>query len=558
MIAQQRPTQTLRFGSLLTAFAAVLGHLPVLGAWWNRDDWGLLARASGLIEADGPARLLSQDWYWRALWPVFGLDPTPWAVTRLLMHAGVAMLTYRLASRRLDFGPGPSLIVGLLVAWSPLAFTPLHWASGVQELLGLVLALAALDRIFAGGRCLVSGTILGVAAILSKENALALPILVLGLTALGAFDHRGRRGPLVVGVILLVAAIAESWLVLQHFAHSDGLPYDIGSLVSIPINLCQYGWWLMSAAWPWPTAHWMTVTGLAGLLFWSGWTFFVWKRWQRGDRRAAVLLAAALLSLAPALVLNTHLYPYLALAAWVPFMLTIGLVLEQRRSDITQRFAIGLTIMIVLAGWAGTTARIKMRNSEGLPLDSSVRGAALAYAGMDIFTGIPVPAPDGMIIVQPDVLRGEPIRPTDWYGALAGTLGPRVALPDGPKVQWRSDLETLPRECIVLADGGKALVFWGQPTQARLILSLVRIGQGRHNEALDLILRTLVYADETVPIMLQQAMLTVPPEDVRARVSGFLATVDSSGLPDAQIAGVRQAALDLLRQLDLLPPDFTP
>jgi hypothetical protein len=91
-----------------------------------------------------------------------------------------------------------------------------------------------------------------------------------------------------------------------------------------------------------------------------------------------------------------------------------------------------------------------------------------------------------------------------------------------------------------------------------LILSLVRIGQGRHNEALDLILRTLVYADETVPIMLQQAMLTVPPEDVRARVNGFLATVDSSGLPDAQIAGVRQAALDLLRQLDLLPPDLTP
>ncbi len=558
MIAQQRPTQTLRFGSLLTAFAAVLGHLPVLGSWWNRDDWGLLARASGLIEADGPARLLSQDWYWRALWPVFGLDPTPWAVTRLLLHAAIAMLTYRLACRRLDFGPGPSLIVGLLVAWSPLAFTPLHWAAGVQELLGLALALAALDRIFAGGRCLVPGTILGVAAILSKENALALPILVLGLTALGAFDHRGRRGPLIVGVILLAAAIVESRLVLQHFAHSDGLPYDIGSLVSIPINLCQYGWWLMSAAWPWPTAHWLTVTGLAGLLFWTGWAFFVWRRWQRGDRRAAALLAAALLTLAPALVLSTHLYPYLALAAWVPFMLTIGLVLEQRRSDMSQRFAVGLTIVIILAGLAGTTARIKMRNSEGLPLDSSVRGAALAYAGMDIFAGIPIPAPDGFIIVQPDVLRGDPIRPTDWYGALAGTLGPRVALPDGPEVQWRSDLETLPRECIVLADGGKALVFWGPPTQARLIMSLVRIGQGRHNEALDLILRTLVYADETVPIMLQQAMITVPPEDVRARVGGFLATVDSSGLPDAQIAGVRQAALDLLRQLDLMPPDITP
>jgi len=556
MITHDRPTQTLRLGSLLSALAAVLGHLPVLGAWWNRDDWGLLGRAAGLVAADGPARWFSQDLYWSALWPVFGLDPTPWAVSRLLLHAGIAVLAHRLAWKRLGLSPGSSLVVGLMIAWSPLSFTPLHWAAGVQELLGLVLALAAFDRIAAGGRSLAAGLILGVAAILSKENALALPLIVLGLTAGGAFDQAHRRGRWLVGLLLLVAAITEGWLVLQHFDHGDGLSYDIGSIASIPLNLCQYGWWLASAAWPWPTARWFAGTGLVGLAFWAGWSWFVLRRLKRGDRRPLVLLGVAVLTLAPALVLRTHLFPYLAIAAWVPLAMTVGIALEHRSRLVSTKAAVVLTLIAVLVGWGGTTARIKMRDAQGLPLDPSVRGAAMAHHGLEIFVSLPIPAPDGLIIVQPNTKRGDGVRPSEWFGALGGELGPRLALPDGPSVRWRSDLEHLPAQAIILAENDRALVYWGPPTQARLLLALVRIGQGRHNEAVDLLLRTLTYADDTVPVMLHPALLTVPPEDVRARVPGFLATVDASGLSDTQIIGIRQAAIDLLQQVDLLPQNL--
>ena len=54
--------------------AAILGRLPALGAWWNQDDWGLLARAAGLAGLDPvtgfPARWLSQHAYWQATWPL--------------------------------------------------------------------------------------------------------------------------------------------------------------------------------------------------------------------------------------------------------------------------------------------------------------------------------------------------------------------------------------------------------------------------------------------------------------------------------------------------------
>lgn len=89
------------WASLAALAGAVLGHLPVLGAWWCRDDWGLLARAAGLADRPQglPARWLSQHLYWQATWSLWGLNPTPHAVVRLLLHGACALLVVRLARR---------------------------------------------------------------------------------------------------------------------------------------------------------------------------------------------------------------------------------------------------------------------------------------------------------------------------------------------------------------------------------------------------------------------------------------------------------------------------
>ncbi|MHB8079135.1 MAG: hypothetical protein ACYDIE_07765, partial [Candidatus Krumholzibacteriia bacterium] len=117
--------------------AAVLGRLPALGAWWCLDDWGLLARAAGRLEAPAgfPARWVSQQAWWSLTWPLCGLHAAGQAWLRIAVHAVAAVTVARIA-RRAGLGPTAQLTAGLLLAATPVAFTSLYWAAGIQELLG--------------------------------------------------------------------------------------------------------------------------------------------------------------------------------------------------------------------------------------------------------------------------------------------------------------------------------------------------------------------------------------------------------------------------------------
>jgi len=551
MIAHDRPTPTPWHGSLLCGLAAVLGHLPVLGTWWNRDDWGLLARAQGLIPADGPARFVSQTLYWRLLEPVFGLDPAPWAVTRLLLLAGIAVLPRRLARRHLGLDEGPALLAGLLAAWSPLAFTPLHWAAGVQELLGAALALAAVDLALSGGRKLALAVPVGAAAMLSKESGLGLPLLLGALAWGGAITTRDRRGVVLASLALLAAALAEGWLVLRHFDHAPGAAYALAPPTAWPLNLTQYGWWLATAPWPWPSAGWSALTGLTGLAFWAALCWWAWRRWRGGDRRPAALLLAGVLALGPALTLRRHLFPYLALTAWTPLALMLAAAPALRRWRPGAIGAVTAAVLAAALAFGGTMGRIKAREADGAPRDTAVRGAAVAYEFVRSLEGLPPALATRVVVLQPYAEPGSLPRPTDLYGALAGGLGVRVALPDGPTVSWRTDLRDPPADAFVVADAGIVAKPWGPLTQARLMLALTRIGQGKQAAALDLMLHTLANADEEVPLLFDASQLTVPAEDVRAGVPLFLAALDAAGLPPEDSEALRRTVLDLLRYAGL-------
>ncbi|MDO9693630.1 MAG: hypothetical protein Q7W56_02795 [Candidatus Latescibacteria bacterium] len=212
---------------LLLFLTAVLGRLPALGAWWHGADWELLGRARGLAGAgEAPAFWFSQIAYWKALGPLLGAAPGPWAVTRLLLHGAAAALAHRLALRAGGSRTG-AFAAALLVSVSPFAFAPLYRAFGIAELLGATLSLLCVERLLAGGpRAAATAVFAGLLALLSQECALGLPVLAAAL-ALGG-DRAHRRQRLAAAAVLTVAAGLASALLLRSAdapGHVHALPH---------------------------------------------------------------------------------------------------------------------------------------------------------------------------------------------------------------------------------------------------------------------------------------------------------------------------------------------
>src|SRR5262245_7006867 len=171
--------------ALAVALAAgALVHWPALHTFFAQDDVTFLARAMGLAPAPlSLARSLSTGFTWRAANALFGLDPLPYHVMNLALHLMSAALVAAIG-RRLGLGRSGSATAALLFATTPIAFTPTHWASCIQEIQATVLSLAAfwiwlVGRERGSTRLLWAGGLTGVAAALSKENAVLLPVVLM-------------------------------------------------------------------------------------------------------------------------------------------------------------------------------------------------------------------------------------------------------------------------------------------------------------------------------------------------------------------------------------------
>jgi hypothetical protein len=143
----------------------------------------------------------------------------------LLLFLGAVALLFVIV-RRLA-GAGAAAIAAAFLALHYAADVPLLWASGSQDLLALVGALAALALFLSGRRVLAAAALL--AALLSKETVLLMPVVAILATRRAQEPWRRsalRAWPLFVAV----GAWAALWL--RVASHSAGARQAVGGSLS--------------------------------------------------------------------------------------------------------------------------------------------------------------------------------------------------------------------------------------------------------------------------------------------------------------------------------------
>ena len=522
--------------ALLALFVAVIGHLPALGTYWNQDDWGLLGRAAGLVTTDGlPARFISQVCYWQFLYPFCGLATVPYAWSRLLLHGGSALLVARIAAHG-RLGPAGQMIAGLLFAATPLVFTPLYWASGVQELLGAFFALAAVERWLADGRTnYLWAFLLGSLSILSKENGLGLPLFFTAILVSGAGWHslRAKRSAWFAITALGVVAVAEAVLIWQHFDHGPGRPYSFGSWFQPLFNLAGYGWWLSSLG-PFFSPRPGLIHGLAGGSVWLLWIAAAVLYWSRGRRWIAGCLLGGFLALFPVLPLASHHNPYfLYLTAAAGGLALASLVPGHWRPRPLLIF--GMMLLVMMWSWGTMNFRLKARDDQAMPADPLVLRTAISYEAMQKLRALPQLQPEkyprqlvllqlqqvGPMADMAERLGENWVRGSLLHTAMGGIYGPRLVLGDSVEVRWVNSLEKSPPHAFVMVEHGPHLRPWGPTPQALLYLTLTLVARSEFARAGRHLLRAALLSDRTMPFFYDPDLMLVSSGAIRLQADRF-------------------------------------
>lgn len=449
--------RTLAF-VLPIAAVAVLGHLPVLRSWWLHDDWYFLADAAGLTpRGGGLVRPLSYQLYWSLFWPLFGLVPWPWAVTRLLLHTGAALLAARIAGRA-GLDRSGQMVAGLLFAAAPVAFESLAWGTGAVELLGTVLALGAAERWLAGtARARWTALALAALAVLAKEAGL---LLVLWF----AYDlARARRlgSALAAGVAALaVLGAGAALLVARDFATTPDYAVD---LRLAPRNLLGFGSWLLTPAPLLRDATIGTTVGLlTGALGWALWGAAVQA--TRPDRRrfAAGCLGLGLLAVLPAAVTGDHAVPRYCYAPFAALAVGAAVLMYPARGPRPATLAL-LTVLLAAGALGGTVYQRDARHPSGRPLHRLVFKEEVSRLACRTIVAAGVPAGARVVFLR------DAATDAGQFALVRGVLGDdralRLLTHDDVAAVWRDRWDPADRGAFVFLVRGATLVV--APDQGR-------------------------------------------------------------------------------------------
>ncbi len=418
--------------ALALAPALVLGAVlfaPALRLFFAADDVTFLSRATGLEPTPWSlARLLSGPLAWQALHGAFGLDPLPYHATRLLLHLAATALVYAVGLRLLESRVAAGA-AAVLFAVSSIAFTPLHWASSLGELMMTVFALAAFEA-FLAVRAHESATLpwlaaaLGLGAMLSKEAAILLPLPLAVAAWRGALAPGGRAARRTLRATLPLAVVALVFgsgfiVTLDRASYLGGAAYAMSlSPAFLAQNLATYLRWCVSLHVPIRDAVAAVEPGAlpAGLAIAVALAALL--RWQRRQPSHAEEIGAVwfLALLLPVMPLTGHTYLYYLYAPWAG---ACWLIASAGR-HVARRWPsplVGALLALGLIAYVGAEFRnVRAReaaSANGLPLDRTIRESLLLGNGVAGLRAAGLAAPDSIAFVNPFPTRHQNIASRD-------------------------------------------------------------------------------------------------------------------------------------------------
>jgi hypothetical protein len=237
----------------------VVSFYPLIKYFFAQDDFVLLhtaVRDSWLAVTDyfarvpGMFRPLTKAVYFDAMYRVFGLNPVPFHVVSIVLHA-INTAFFFLLMWRVRVTTAGALVSTTLFALSVAFFHVIAWISCIQQLLGECFMLASLlwgIDYLRRGRARARWASLGayVLALLSIEQTFGVPVILL-LYAWLAPDDWGRRMRPVRAVNKLLPHLAVMALYLLFIGvwktapRSGSYAFTLGP--NVAVNLLTYlGW----------------------------------------------------------------------------------------------------------------------------------------------------------------------------------------------------------------------------------------------------------------------------------------------------------------------------
>ena len=382
-------TDEERFRSvgIAVAIAVVATLLPFhrgLSFPFALDDYSFLYQVSGLEPSPFSLRrwLAVHGWY-ALLYRLFGPEPRAWHVGSFALHVANAVWVFALARRYGASRPAGWIACGLFAA-SPLAFSVVYWAAGIQEVGSTFFVLAAAWIAGRTGRTRWLAVPLFALAMLCKESVLLAPLALAVLL--------GRRGRLLSAAMFAagIAVFVASGLHHRMLDSNLESPYATAYDSTLLVNLATLWIWFLSPWRPYPDRLAAPQPALVLPALATAGALVVYLAFTRGRHARSLGLASLwfVVLLLPVLPLRQHTYAYYAYLSQAGFLVLAGAGLEKlarRGRPASFAWLLGLGVVAVAASilCAARTARthetLTLPNNA-VPHDSVVRYGRAAGA----------------------------------------------------------------------------------------------------------------------------------------------------------------------------------
>jgi hypothetical protein len=357
-------------GSALIVCFVFYCYWPLTRFFFSQDDFYFLEKASSGFRASmeqffnmrpGHFRPLTKGLYFLIAWPLFGLNPAPYHIVSLALHALNSILAGVLL-RRLGISRVMSWIAVLLFAANVSHLEAVAWISCVQQLLGATFAFTALiwgvDALRLRSRTpVVAATVAYLLALGSYEQTLAVPLVLIvwQWSQHGWRDAvRACRGPLLPMLLLLL--VYAAYVLGLRGLPSDG-PYEMWIGANVLGNLREYTGSVFAIWLIYPYLD--LPLGLRGShLVWV--ILIAWYMLRRKPRDLVFGCTTFLLFLAPVLFIHYHVFSfhlYLpAIGAWYLLAGFGDAVIESLARSWQRNLRLATACVVVLAAVGSTLA----------------------------------------------------------------------------------------------------------------------------------------------------------------------------------------------------------